>query len=172
MSVIYTIGYEGTDIDRFIATLKHVGIEVLADIRAVTVSRKKGFSKTALRMRLEREGIIYAHFAELGDPKPGREAARAGRHREFRTLYTEHLSSTASQEVLRTLAKVVQSGRTCLLCFERDPNVCHRLIVAEHLKTDGVQIFNLYGDSPDRYVRHASKLPGCHTYQGSSKPEQ
>ena len=62
MSVVYTIGYEGTDIDRFVATLKAVGIKVLADVRAVAVSRKKGFSKTALKARLEDEGIAYTHL--------------------------------------------------------------------------------------------------------------
>jgi uncharacterized protein (DUF488 family) len=45
MSVVYTIGYESTDIDRFVTTLKTAGIERVADVRAVTLSRKKGFSK-------------------------------------------------------------------------------------------------------------------------------
>ena len=67
MSVIYTIGYEGTDIDRCVATLKAVGVTVLADVRAVAVSRKKGFSKNGLRERLEAEGITYVHLVELGD---------------------------------------------------------------------------------------------------------
>jgi hypothetical protein len=50
------------------------------------LSRKKGFSKTALRERLEAEGIAYFHFVELGDPKPGRDAARAGRFAEFKKV--------------------------------------------------------------------------------------
>ncbi len=48
MGIIYTIGYEQTEIGSFIGTLKEVGIELLADVRAVALSRKKGFSKTAL----------------------------------------------------------------------------------------------------------------------------
>ena len=82
MPLIYTIGYEGTDIERFVATLKIVGIKHLADVRAVAVSRKKGFSKSALSARLDAEGIQYFHFIELGDPKPGRDAARAGTPRQ------------------------------------------------------------------------------------------
>ncbi|RED22401.1 uncharacterized protein DUF488 [Rhodopseudomonas thermotolerans] len=42
MTTVYTIGYEGTDIDRFVATLKAVGVEVLVDVRALPLSRKKG----------------------------------------------------------------------------------------------------------------------------------
>jgi hypothetical protein len=53
MTQIYTIGYEGTDIERFVQTLKIVGVEQLVDVRAVALSRKKGFSKNGLRNRLE-----------------------------------------------------------------------------------------------------------------------
>ncbi len=67
VQTIFTIGYEGTDIDRFVATLVEVGIELLVDVRAVTVSRKKGFSKNGLRARLEAEGIQYVHLRGLGD---------------------------------------------------------------------------------------------------------
>ncbi len=78
MSVVYTIGYEGTDIDRFVATLKAVGVRRLADVRALALSRKKGFSKRSLAARLKAEGIDHIHLVGLGDPKTGREAARAG----------------------------------------------------------------------------------------------
>ena len=40
MNLVFTIGYEGTDIERFIETLKIVGVKVLADVRAVALSRK------------------------------------------------------------------------------------------------------------------------------------
>src|SRR6476660_5008483 len=107
VSTVYTIGYEGTDIERFIATLKAVGVKTLADVRAVALSRKKGFSKSALRARLEDEGIGYSHFVELGDPKPGREAARAGRYEAFRKVYTRHLDLATSKGALRSLSELV-----------------------------------------------------------------
>ncbi|TGW07799.1 DUF488 domain-containing protein, partial [Mesorhizobium sp. M2D.F.Ca.ET.145.01.1.1] len=130
MSVVYTIGYEGTDIERFVATLKAVGIERLADVRAVALSRKKGFSKKALSTRLEAEGIEYLHFIDLGDPKPGRDAARAGFFDKFRAIYSAHLDSDDAQSSLRELVVVAGEKPTCLLCFERDPVTCHRSIGA------------------------------------------
>ena len=66
MTTLYTIGYEGTDIDRFVATLKAVGVYLLADVRALPLSRKKGFSKNGLRVRIEREGMEYVHLGALG----------------------------------------------------------------------------------------------------------
>jgi uncharacterized protein (DUF488 family) len=167
VSVVYTIGYEGTDIDRFVATLKAGGIEVLADVRAVAASRKKGFSKSALRARLEDEGIAYTHFVDLGDPKPGRDAARAGRYNEFRKIYYEHIKGAESLAALNELSEVVGESPTCLLCFERAPENCHRSIVADRLRGSGVEVFDLYGDDPNRYIRHAAKLPRYHPREGA-----
>ena len=166
MTVVYTIGYEGTDIDRFVATLKAVGVDVLADVRAVALSRKKGFSKNSLKSRLESEGISYLHFVDLGDPKTGREAARAGRYAKFREIYSKHLGTDRASDALKELSGVVQDRVTCLLCFERDPTVCHRSIVGEKLKTAGVDVFDLYGDLPSRYVNHSTKFASRHPRQG------
>lgn len=160
MSVVFTVGYEGTDIDRFVATLATAGISRLADVRAVPISRKKGFSKLKLSERLASEGIEYRHFSHLGDPKPGRDAARAGQFDEFRRIYSAHLASPAPQTQLAELAFFVAEEPTVLLCFERVPTECHRSIVADSLnKSIGFEVFNLYADDPQRYVRNGDKLP-------------
>lgn len=173
MSTLYTIGYEGTDIDRFVATLKTVGVTVLADVRAVAVSRKKGFSKNGLRKRLEAEGIGYVHLVELGDPKRGRDAARAGKFDEFRRVYSAHLKTTDAIGALKMLNETARQDTVCLLCFERDPGACHRTMIADRLKGRGLEISDLYGDDPSRYVRHAKKMPGRCPHQGNaeSQPE-
>jgi uncharacterized protein (DUF488 family) len=168
MTIVYTIGYEATDIDRFIETLKVVGIKILADVRAVALSRKKGFSKTALKQRLEREGIEYRHFIALGDPKPGRQAARDGRHADFHRIYAKHLAAEDAQAALSSLKAVAWNSPSCLLCFERDPTLCHRKIIAEELKSFGAEVFDLFGDNPSRYVHHAAKLPRHRSHQGAA----
>lgn len=160
MSVIFTVGYEGTDIDRFVATLKAANIMQLADVRAVALSRKKGFSKTKLALRLSEEGIEYRHFVKLGDPKPGREAARAGKFDEFRKIYGSHFSSCEAQSDLSDLKCYASESATVLLCFERDPKECHRSIVAESLSSSlGFEVFNLFAEDPNRYVKNSNKVP-------------
>ncbi|WP_091715190.1 DUF488 family protein [Methylobacterium phyllostachyos] len=171
MQTIFTIGYEGTDIDRFVATLADVGVEVLVDVRAVTVSRKKGFSKNGLRARLEAAGIKYVHLRGLGDPKPGREAARAGRYDEFRTIYDRHLSSPEAQADLAVLGPLSREQATCLMCFERDPKVCHRSMVALAIGDRPETVFDLFGDVPGRY-RNASIRKGRDPRQGAPAAEQ
>jgi hypothetical protein len=71
----YAIGYEGSVLEDFVATLRSAGVETLIDVRDVPLSRKPGFSKSALQANLEAHGIAYVHLKGLGDPKPGREAA-------------------------------------------------------------------------------------------------
>src|ERR1700730_803280 len=140
MTIIYTIGYEQTDITTFVGTLQDVGIELLADVRAVALSRKKGFSKTSLRHHLEAAGIQYEHFSQLGNPKEGRIAAKAGR--KFRRIYSQHLKSIDSQVALELLASRAMGSRTCLMCFERDPETCHRSIIAARLMAEGMTVFH------------------------------
>jgi len=169
MSVVYTVGYEGTDIERFIETLKVVGVKCLADVRAVPISRKKGFSKKKLAARLEGEGIQYLHFQPLGDPKSGREAARAGQYDLFRAIYDAHLDSDDVQASLRELMAVAGEMSTCLLCFERDPATCHRSVVAgEMSQRDGFEVFDLFGDDPERYVRNSHRMPRYHSREGAA----
>lgn len=163
MSVVFTIGYEGSDIEKFLLTLKTVGIERLADVRAVTVSRKKGFSKRQLCARLQEAGIEYVHFGDLGDPKPGREAARSGNMPEFRRIYCEHLATEPAQQQLDELMVCVQDKATVLLCYEREAKMCHRAIVASEInRALGFAVQNLVSDEPARYVRFAEKLPRFH----------
>lgn len=169
MTLAYTIGYEGTDIERFIETLKTAGVTVLADVRAVALSRKRGFSKTALRTRLEQEGIAYVHFIDLGDPKPGREAARSGRYGQFQRIYSKHLASERAQAAFDSLLYTVKHATACcLLCFERDPTYCHRSIIAQELKASGIDVLDLYAEHSTRNADHATQLSHHNPHQGSA----
>ncbi len=73
---LYTIGYTGFGISEFVDTLLEHEIECLIDIREIPLSRKKGFSKTALTENLESVGIKYSHFRSLGSPRIDRHELR------------------------------------------------------------------------------------------------
>ena len=91
MPDLFTIGYEGADPERFMTALQDAGVSVLADVRAVALSRKRGFSKNALREGVERAGMDYRHFIALGTPKPGRDAARAGDAAPMARIYSDEV---------------------------------------------------------------------------------
>ena len=146
MKVLFTIGYEGLDSERLIAALRDAQVGTLADVRAVANSRKRGFSKSALRTSLEEAGIGYAHARSLGTPKAGREAARGHDAALMRRIYCEAVLDTADGGLaLDALAGMAEAAPTCLLCFERDPERCHRRVLAERLEARGFTTVDLFG---------------------------
>lgn len=171
MRTLCTIGYEGSDVDRLVATLKNVGIQVLADVRQLPLSRKKGLSKNSLREKLMKAGIEYIHFRELGDPKPGREAARSGDYAKFEKIFLNHLASPSAQEALRNLLKVAESQKTCMLCFERCATVCHRSYIADEAAIVGFEILNLVADRPEKYLDDSFEIPRYHSRQSLAAAE-
>jgi uncharacterized protein (DUF488 family) len=130
---LLTIGYEGSSFADFLATLQEAKISTLIDIRDVPVSRKAGFSKNALAQALETAGISYVHLKELGDPKAGREAARSGDFDEFRRIYAARLRKAETKLELKAAIDIAKDVRACLLCYERDPQNCHRSMVAKYM---------------------------------------
>ena len=131
LSSLATIGYEGALLDDFIATLQTSSVRLLIDVRELPISRRKGFAKGALSTALEAADIRYLHLRGLGDPKPGREAARAGDHAGFLKVFRAHMLTSAAQFDLSVAASHVADGGACLMCFERDHTACHRTLVAE-----------------------------------------
>ena len=145
MTPLATIGYEAATMRSFIAALTEGEVELLVDVRAVASSRRPGFSKTKLAANLAEAGIDYLHLRALGTPAEGRAAARAGRHAEMHRIFRGQLATDAGQEQLGTLLELVRSGRrACILCFEADPEHCHRKIVSDEVAGRlGVEIAHL-----------------------------
>ena len=130
---LYTIGYEGRDIDEFINRLRDFGINILVDVRDIPLSRKKGFSKTPLSQYLKENNIEYIHLKELGSPKNLREKVKDDADYEyFFKEYSEYIQT--QNQVVEDLYQIIINNNSCIMCFERDPFSCHRLIVAEEIK--------------------------------------
>ena len=136
-SEIYTIGYEGLDLRQFLAHLTHYGIDIVADVRILPTSRKKGFSKTALGKFLLNHGIEYKNFQDLGASKTLRtELYRTWNYSRFFNEYRDSIADKA--HVLNKLLSIVRDNRKLvLLCYERDPETCHRKIIAEEVQKLG-----------------------------------
>jgi uncharacterized protein (DUF488 family) len=142
---LFTIGYEQTPPKAVLDELEHAGVKLLVDVRAVTSSRRPGFSKKQLAAALDERGIAYVHLAALGTPKEGRLAARSGQHQLLRTIYGKHLKTSQAKEELDELSSLVKkAGPVCLMCYERDHTHCHRQMIAEIIEEhDGVKVENL-----------------------------
>lgn len=147
---IYTIGYERTNPAALIAALREAGVALLLDVRAVPASRKKGFSKNQLTALLQSAGIAYRHLKGLGTPKAGRDAAHAGDRGTFERIFLAHMEEPAALLDLGEAVALAKEQPVCLLCLERDPQICHRLIVANRMAAaTGQRLQHLFA-GPDR----------------------
>jgi uncharacterized protein (DUF488 family) len=140
-----TIGYEGAPQDAVFAALRKAKVGLLVDVRAVTSSRRPGFSKSHLAAGLPKEGIDYLHLSGLGTPKEGRQAVKAGKPQEMHKIFARHMKTPEARHDYQALLALARKGKKiCLMCYEHDPAECHRTIIAERVEDElGVTIEHL-----------------------------
>ncbi|TIX52015.1 DUF488 family protein [Alteraurantiacibacter aquimixticola] len=128
---LFTIGYQQATQPGLIALLQEHGITLLADVRARAQSRKPGFSKSNLAASLAEEGIAYRHFRDLGTPPEGRAAARRGDRETLREVYSGQLELPEALAAMAELRALALERVTCLLCYCREAEKCHRHLLVE-----------------------------------------
>jgi uncharacterized protein (DUF488 family) len=133
---IFTIGYEGATQAEVVGALRTAGVKLLADVRAVPLSRRPGFSKTILAAGLREADIDYVGLKALGTPPEGREAARKGDHATLARVYAGQLQDAQAMLQGAQLREMACERATALLCFEREPQSCHRLLLVEAIMPD------------------------------------
>lgn len=140
---IYTIGYEGWELDDFIAHLTEAGVQHVADVRARPGSHKRGFSKTPLGEALAAAGIEYSNWRELGTSPETRQAYHeTGDAKAFFAAYAKELAQ--HKDRLAELADLAREQPVALLCFESDAATCHRSACAAELaKQTGAEVVDL-----------------------------
>jgi uncharacterized protein (DUF488 family) len=136
MPTIFTIGYEQATQAAVVAALHDAGVEVLADVRYLPLSRRPGLSKSSLRAAVEEAGMAYRHLRDLGTPADGRAAARRGDHAELARVYGGQLELPEALKQMAELRALAEERRVCLLCYERDAAACHRALLFEALFGD------------------------------------
>ncbi len=144
MPRIFTIGYESAPQAKVIEALKHAGVTLVIDVRAVAASRRAGFSKTLLAASLKDEGIGYVHLRALGTPKAGRQAAHAGRIGEMRDIFEAHMAEPQARLAYEEAAELAAAQPSALFCYEADAAGCHRRILTDRLTAEhGFQVVDL-----------------------------
>ena len=139
---IFTIGYEAQQADDVMRRLHDAGVSQLLDVRLRPQSRKPGLSKTALNESCNALGIEYLHDRRLGTPAEMLDAVRENGGYENWDDYRDHLD-TQTDALAETL-EIVDMSATALLCYELNPNECHRSVVAEYLsRSTGMPITHL-----------------------------
>jgi uncharacterized protein (DUF488 family) len=132
VATLFTIGYERRSQAELVRDLSAAGVSLLADVRELPLSRRKGFSKTALALALADAGIGYEHLRALGSPKAVRDVWKGGDAAAGMAGYEAHLAEVSGD--VAALAGHVAGGGVCLLCVEHEPERCHRSLLAAALR--------------------------------------
>jgi uncharacterized protein (DUF488 family) len=131
--MVESVGYEGRAIDECVADLVGRHVDVLVDVRLNAVSRRRGFSKKALGNALADAGIEYLHLRALGNPKDNRAAFGGGDVESGRAVYRDLISVPEAAAALDELAELASERHVAVMCFERNEEHCHRLVVIDEL---------------------------------------
>ena len=133
MSNLYTTGYQGETINQFVVKLLDNNIQTIIDVRQTPLSRKPGFSKSALVKKLHEYGIRYLHYRELGAPKKLRVYLYStSDYTSFFDRYKVHASEYSDS--IYDLVDLTRETNACVLCFEKDHKYCHRKVLADILE--------------------------------------
>jgi uncharacterized protein (DUF488 family) len=142
--VIYTIGHSNHPIERFIALLRRHGVSVLADVRSAPYSGYcPQFNRESLAPALGRAGIAYLFLGrELGARREEPSCYEDGR-----VQFREVLRQPLFQEGIRRLLDSAKTQPVALMCAEKDPLDCHRMVlVCRCLKSMGAEVAHILED--------------------------
>jgi len=132
---VFTLGYEKRSLEEYIKILKEHNVKIVLDVREKAWSHKRDFCKTRFKDGLSKHKILYVHVPEAGNPKNIRIKSKSSEH--CLELYGEYLSKTHNGlDIIKQaiLDAKKEKKKVCLTCFERDPKMCHRSIIASRLK--------------------------------------
>jgi uncharacterized protein (DUF488 family) len=141
---LFTIGYEGRDIDLFLNVLIQNAIDVLIDVRKNPFSMKFDFTKNSLKGYLENAGIQYLHIPELGIE--GEKRKELLTLKDYEKLFEDYEITTIKEnpELLDEIVELSRSHRVALMCFEADVNMCHRGVIARNItQKENVEVVNI-----------------------------
>jgi uncharacterized protein (DUF488 family) len=153
-----TIGVYGFTAEEFLRTLRTADVRLLLDVRqrrGVRGSEYAWANSKRLQAALEEAGIAYRHHPELAPTTELRrlqyaEDDRQGvgkRSREtlapaYRERYIREILDQADLDSV--VAELPPGGSAALFCVERDPEACHRSLVAERIEAEhGIAVRHL-----------------------------
>lgn len=131
---LFSIGYEGKSLERYLDFLIINDVRVLCDVRKNAYSQKYGFSESQLEKACKGVGIKYIHVPELGIESDMRQNLDSQSDYDKLFDYYEKNTLIKNWSYLLKVRDIIDTeGRVALTCFEHNPKQCHRTRVAKAL---------------------------------------
>ena len=142
-----TIGVYGFTVEAFLDTLHGAEVRLVLDVRQRRGVRGPQYAwanAARLQAALADAGIQYGHHKELAPTTElrqlqYREDERQGVGKRSRVALAQEYAERYTREVLdradldAVVSELPGEGAAALLCVERDPEACHRSLIAARL---------------------------------------
>lgn len=131
---LFTIGYEGISLEKYLEKLLRNNVKLLVDVRRNPLSMKFGFSKSPLKRFCNSLGIEYQHIPEVGIASSQRQQLES--QADYDQLFSVYCKTTLKETSLEqvNILKLLQNhNRIALTCFEAEPCQCHRTHLAHSI---------------------------------------
>ena len=158
MPTVATIGVYGFTAETFLERLRGADVGQLLDVRQRRGVRGSDYAwanSARLQAALVEADIEYCHHKELApttelrqlqyredDRRGVGKRSRTQLAREYRERYIAEILDRADIDAV--VAELPNERRAVLMCVERDPEACHRSLIAERLAADyGIAVIHL-----------------------------
>jgi uncharacterized protein (DUF488 family) len=138
-TILFTIGYEGVSLEKYLNKLVSNDVKLLVDVRKNSLSMKFGFSKSLLKKYCESLGIEYIHIPEVGINSDQRQELNT--QQDYDALFEVYKKTTLKEtdsyqtKIIELLSKY---RRIALTCFEADICQCHRKPLSEAIEKNPI----------------------------------
>lgn len=125
---VYSLGHSNLSMEQFIKFLKDLGVKHLLDIRSnPNSSYVPHFNKDRLEKVLNENQIGYTYCGErLG----GRQSIP----------FKDYISTPQYQLAIKHIERIIDRGKSAIMCSEQDYNNCHREYISEMLLNHGYDV--------------------------------
>lgn len=141
---LFTIGHSNHAFDIFRELLAQHGIEAIADVRSMPYSRYvPHFNPAPLRTALTAAGIDYVYLGRELGARPDDPACYV----DGRVSYARLAKRPQYQAGLGRVIQEMAQSRLALMCTEKDPLDCHRMIlICRELRGTGINLAHILAD--------------------------
>lgn len=138
-TILFTIGYEGVSLEKYLNKLVINDVKLLVDVRKNSLSMKFGFSKSLLKKYCESLGIEYIHIPEVGINSDQRQELNT--QADYDKLFDVYKKTTLKETNINQeniIELLVKYKRIALTCFEANICQCHRKPLAEAIEKNPI----------------------------------
>jgi uncharacterized protein (DUF488 family) len=160
MDTLFTIGHSTHTTEEFIELLKKHKITALCDVRSSPYSRHNPqFNRETFQNDLKKHGIAYVYLGKELGPRSNDPQC----YEEGKAVYEKIARTEAFQQGIARLKQGIRSYTVAIMCAEKDPITCHRMIlICRQLRNEPIEINHILEDGTLETNQEAQmRLKGC-----------